>query len=73
MVAMPELVGLELLFRLPVLQLTSQLVNNPSKAQQTSCLNFSNRIIVVGDSIFRINLGEKRIYHYGDYRIYQLR
>jgi hypothetical protein len=71
MVAMLELVGLELLFTLPVLQLTSQLVNNPSKAQQTSCLNFSNRIIVVSGNILRINLGKKKMEHCGDYRIYQ--
>jgi hypothetical protein len=59
-VTTPVLAGLGLLPTLPMPQLTSQLVNKPSNAQQTSCLNFCNRIIVVGDSIFRINLGKKK-------------
>ncbi|MFO5438369.1 MAG: hypothetical protein ACLBM4_06770 [Dolichospermum sp.] len=44
-----------------VLQLTTKLVKNPNKAQETSRLILSDRIILISGSIIKVGLSNRRI------------
>ncbi|RUT07022.1 hypothetical protein DSM106972_022830 [Dulcicalothrix desertica PCC 7102] len=55
---------------MPVLQLTIQVVNKPSKAHTVSFLNFWTGIIVKDG--FWVNKGKRRIQNCGDYRLNKL-